>query len=91
MDKNTTEKHETPINDAQGHADFVKFYYNTEIRDGSSSGRPNNKRIDPTLLRQSKSSGDLLPVKILQTVLQISLVRPHDTYSKRKDLHLRDW
>jgi len=39
----------------------------TKKCDGSSSGRPNkNMRSNSTLLRQSKSSGDLLSVTILQ-------------------------
>ena len=43
----------------------------TEICDGSSSGKPNKQmRSNSTLLRQSKSSGDLWSVTILQTLLK---------------------
>ena len=43
----------------------------TEICDGSSSGKPNKKtRCNSTSLRQSKISGDLLSVTILQTLLE---------------------
>jgi len=43
----------------------------TGICDGSSSGKPNKKiRSNWTLLKQSKNSGDLLSVTILQTLLK---------------------